>query len=179
MADGPTAEQKALMERDMEAAGIPAEEQVFEDYFGFDERHKVPLPDGKSWVQFEVMSEGRRKHYLNSTNRDVRINRSTGDAHMSMKPGDERHALLLETICDWNLRRGGEPVPFTKNNLQEFLDKANPRIIDKIEKEVRLKHPWLMADMEIEDIEKEIENLQEMLEVKKREQEGNASFATK
>lgn len=170
-----TAEQQALIEREMAADGVSTEETVFEDYFGFEESHKVFLPDGVSYVEFEVMSEGRRRHYLNNTNRDVRIDKRTQDAHMSMKPGDERHALLKETICGWNLRRGGKEVPFSKRALDEFLENANPRVVDRIEKEVRKAHPWLMADMTVEDIEREISNLEEMLEIKKREEAGNGS----
>lgn len=174
-----TAEQQALMEREMERDGIRTQEQVFEDYFGFDEKHRVFLPDEVSWIEFKVMSEGERRHYLNSTNRDVRIAKGSGDAHMSMKPGDERHALLVETIKDWNLHRNGNPVPFNRNNLNEFLEKANPRIVDRIEKEVRKRHPWLMAEMTVEDIDREIENLQEMREIVIKEEEGNVSSASK
>ena len=177
--NGPTPEQQAAMQRDMEAAGVATEEHVFDDYFGFEESHKVYLPDGVSYVEFEVMSEGRRRHYLNQTNRDVRIDKRTQDAHMSMKPGDERHALLMETISDWNLHRGGKPVPFSKNNLEQFLEKANPRIIDRIEKEVRKAHPWLMAEMTVEDIDREIANLEEMREIVLKEEKGNDSSASR
>jgi hypothetical protein len=153
-----------------------ASEAVQEDYFGFEIVHTVPLPDGKSWVQHKEFTEGQRRKYLNEVNRDVVIQRGTGDARMRMAPGDERYSLLSTAIIGWNLIRGGQPVPFTDRNLKEFLEKANPRIIDLIEKEVRKVNPWLMQEMTSEDIRKEIANLEEMLEAKEKEEAKDTSF---
>lgn len=170
-----TAEQKQAMQAKMEADGVQVEESIQFDYFGFEERHRVMLPDGKSWVEFEVMNEGDRRKYLNQQNKGIRVNRVTNDAHIDTAPGDERHALLMNTLVDWNLVRDGKPVAFSRANLEQFLDKANPRVVDLIEKEVRLKHPWLMQDMSVEDIDREIENLQELRKIAVEREEGNAS----
>lgn len=170
-----TEEQKAAMQAKMESEGVSIEEDVQFDYFGFEERHRVMLPDGVSWVEFEVMNEGDRRKYLNQQNKGIRVNRVTNDAHIDTAPGDERHALLKNTLVDWNLRRDGKPVAFSNANLEQFLEKANPRIVDIIEKEVRLKHPWLMQDMTVEDIDREIENLKEMREIAVEREAGNDS----
>jgi hypothetical protein len=143
-----------------------------DDYFGFAETHRVQLPDGKSYIEHATLNEGARRKYLNATNRDVRIERGKGDAHINMAPGDERRSLLETAITGWNLVRDGKPVPFDKGNLQKFLDTANPKIIDIIEKDVRLKNPWLLNEMTVEDIDREIEALQEMRATVERESEG-------
>ena len=171
----------ASAEAAMAANGVPTHESLADDYFGFDETHVVTLPDGVSWVQHRVLSEGKRRKYLNGMNRDVVIQRATGDARMTMAPGDERLSLLKSAICGWNLQQRNprtqqmEPVPFTEHNLQKFLDVAPPRIIDLIDKEVRKANAWLIEDMSVEDIEKEIATLQELLETKQNEAAKNAS----
>lgn len=158
----------------------PAEtEQVQVDYFGLQEVHRVPLPDGKSWVEHTTFTEGMRRKYLNSMNRDIVVQRNTGDAKMSMKPGDERFSLLMEAITGWNLIKDGKPLPFSKDSngstLAQFLAAAPPKIIDVIEKDVRMKNAWLLEDMSIEDMEKERDTLDELIAKKREEQAGNAS----
>lgn len=161
------------IESNLAAAGQPTTEEVYEDYFGFDETHRATLPDGKSYVEFKVMTEGDRKQYLNAQNKKVTIRKGTGDAEMELAPGNDKYNLLKLTIVNWNLRRGGQTVPFNKKELDEFLNGANPRIIDIIHREVTLKHPWLLDEMTVEDIDKEIESLQKMREVVERNDSGN------
>lgn len=155
---------------------VPEEpvQSVQADYFGFSEVHRVLLPDGVSFVEHQELNEGARRKYLNKTNRDVRLNRASGDATISMAPGDERRALLEAALTGWNLVRDGKPIPFTTQALGQFLETANPRVVDLIEKDIRLKNPWLLAEMTVEDIDKEITALQEMRETKIKEEEGKA-----
>lgn len=161
------------IESEMKSQGVPTEEAVYDDYFGFGETHRVNLPDGSSWVEFKVMNEGERRQYLNKQNRSIRIKKASGDAEMEMAPGDERYHLLKTVLVNWNLRRNGNPVPFNSQTVDEFLKAANPRVVDNIEKAVRKAHPWLMAELSLEDIDQEIKNLQELREVVEREQSGN------
>jgi hypothetical protein len=177
MADVMTDDQIAATEANMTAAGIPLTESVVVDYFGFEETHVVYLPDGKQFIEHKVLNEGQKRKYQNSVNRDVVIQRATGDAKMRMAPGDERHALLKVAICGWNVYRNGTPLPFTSRNLDDFLDLAPPKVIDVIEKEVRKANPWLMAEMTVEDIDKEIDSLKEMREKKLEEEAGKDSSA--
>ncbi len=167
-------ERAAAMEANMEASGIATYEQVAADYFGFEETDRVFLPDHVSYVEHKVLNEGQRRKYLNAVNRDVRIQKATGDALMRMSPGDERMQLLKTAIVGWNLKRGGQDVPFNDRNLTEFLEKANPRIMDLIEKEIRKANPWLLAELSIEDIDREIQGLTELRERKVEEEEGKA-----
>lgn len=169
-------------ERTMQAmreAGVSTEEHVQVDYFGFDEVHRVMLPDGKSWIEHKTLNEGARRKYMNRVNREVRLQKS-GDAYMKMATGDERHVLLEEAIVGWNLVRAdknGEPKPlqFTQANRNAFLEAAPPAIIDLIEKDIRDKNPWLVGDVTIEDIDEQIAELQELREKKVAEAEGKES----
>jgi hypothetical protein len=86
-----------------------------------------------------------------------------------------RTELLRNTICGWNLMRGGQPLPFNQQNLNEFLMLANPSIINMIEKDVRLANPWLLAEMTIEDIDKEIADLQDLRAKKVEEEAGKGT----
>lgn len=171
----------ANAEAHMDALGLPTEEHVYDDYFGFEEELRVPLPDGKQYILHTVLSEGKKKQYQNSTNRDVTIKKATGDAQMRMAQGDERHNLLKAAITGWHIVRRDKntkawiEVPFTPRNLSDFLEKASPTIISLIEKEIRKANPWLMADLTLEDIDKEIAELQELREKKVQEEAGKAT----
>ena len=68
-----------------------------------------------------------------------------------------------------------EPVPFKDGPLSDFLEKANPIVIDVIDKAVRKQNSWLMADVTLEDLEKQREELDEQIEKKRREEEGKES----
>jgi hypothetical protein len=162
----------AAAESSMRAAGVPTHEPVQVDYFGFDETHTVTLPDGVSYVEHRALNEGQRRKYLNGMNRDVVIQRATGDARMSMKPGDERYSLLKTALTGWNLKQNGNALPFNERNLEMFLTSAPPRVIDIIDKEIRKVNAWLLEDMTLEDLKKERENLDELIAAKEAEEAG-------
>lgn len=159
--------------------GLPTSEPVPEDYFGFEEIHRVMLPDGISWVEHKTLNEGQRRKFLNATNRGVRIKKGSGDAEMNFAPGTEKAALLNTAIVNWQMYRKGATVSFTPREKDNFLEQAPPRIIDIIHKDIVKKNSWLMTEMSIEDIDKEIESLQELRQVKVDEEEGkDVSSAT-
>jgi len=166
-------------EDNMRALDLPTHEKVQEDYFAFDETHIVKLPDGISFIEHKTLTEGQRRQYLNSINRDVVIRKATGDASLKMAPGDERWALLKVAITGWNLQKGGKPLPFSKgspgSNLEQFLEAAPPKIVDLIDKEVRKVNAWLIEDMSVEDIDKEIQTLTELRQAKLDAEAGNSS----
>lgn len=165
----------AAMEANMKADGVATETNTPADYFGTSETFFVYLPDGISFVEHKLLNEGERRKYLNAINRDVTVKRGTGDATIRTAPGDERHALLEVAIVGWNLRKNGDPVSFSPHSLRNFLENASPRIIDIIEKEIRKANPWLLAEMSVEDIDKEIAALEEMRAVKVKEDAGKAN----
>lgn len=165
----------------MQEAGVATEIGVYDDYFGFSTSRNVVLPDGKSFVTIKQLNEGDRKVYLNAVNKDITIQRSTGDAKMKVASGDDRHALLKAAIIGWNLHRRNErtgdlePVPFRDNEVTKFLNAANPKVIDLIEKEIRKDNDWIVGEVTVEDIDKQIEELQELRTKKVAESEGKGS----
>lgn len=165
----------AAIEDEMRAQGVATEQQVPVDYFDFEEINRFMLPDGVQWIEYRTLNEGQRRQYLNKTNRELKVQRATGDAVMKMAPGDERKALLESAIVNWNLYRGGQPVAFNKVILGQWLDSGPPKIFDLVEKEIRKANSWLQSDMSIEDIDREIASLQEMRETKIKEEEGKDS----
>lgn len=159
-------------------------EPQFTDYFGFKATEKFYLPDGKTYIEFDVMNEGAKARFQKLTSRDLRVQRTTGDALLKMDPGAERHALISESVTGWNLMRRApkgearwEHAPFDKSNLNRFLDSADPRIIEDLEKEIRKANPWLMDEMSVEDIDKEISNLQELREKAVEREAGKSASA--
>jgi hypothetical protein len=169
----------AGIEANMRAEGVSLVAQVQEDYFGFDVHHRVTFPDGITYVEHREFNEGQRKQYLNQANRDVRLQKVTGDAIIKTKPGDERAALIEIAVIGWNLIRGGKPVHFTPSNLHSWLEVANPKVVDLIHKDIYAHNPWLLAELSLEDIDKQIEELQEMRAVKVAEEEGKASSSNR
>lgn len=145
------------------------------DYFAFDESFTCYLPDGKSWIAHKALNEGQRRAYLKQASREVRF-RKGGEASTTLDAGEERRALLTAAITGWNLVRGGSPVVFNPANLNRFLEAANPKVLDIIEKDVRLHNPWLLQEMTVEDIDREIEALQEMRAAKVAEDEKEGRF---
>lgn len=157
----------------MRAAGQPDSTPVQADYFAFDKTEKVMLPDGVSWVEVKVLNEGARRKYLNEVNKEVRLQRATGDAVMRLASGDERKSILEESIVGWNLIRNGAPVPCDKGNLQQFLTKADPSVIDVIYERVRKLNPWLTQDITVEEIDRQIAELESLRAEKLKQEEGN------
>lgn len=164
-----------MIEQNMRADGESTHVQVQQDYFGFSATHRVLFPDGITYVEHAEMTEGARRKFLNASNRGMTIRKATGDADIKVRPGDDRHDLLLAAITGWNLIKDNQPYGFTTQHLEAFLLVADPRLVDDIEKDIRKSNPWLLANMTPDDIRKEIANLEEMLEVAVRNEEGKAS----
>lgn len=156
-----------------------ADTPVQQDYFGFQATEKYYFPDGLTWVEFSIMNEGDRLKFQRKTGRDITLDRRSGDAKMKMDPGTERHELIKTCLVNWNLSRNGQPQPFGEAALRDFLTLANPKVIDEIEKAIRKANPWLLGELSVEDIDKEIADLQEMREVAVERERGESSSGSK
>lgn len=150
---------------------VPPTEGQQVDYFGVDVEEKVFLPDKVSYVIVQELNEGERRKYLNKTNKDIRLERQTGDAHLRMATGDERFYLLQSAIVGWNLvsfnKKTNEmqALPFNRQNLDRFLEETRPKVLDKVEEKVREMNPWLLpAEITVETIDEQINDLKAMRE---------------
>ena len=97
----------------------PDLEPIYVDYFGFDETHTFTFPDKVSQIYFKAMNEGDRARFQRETNRDVQLERNTGNARIKTDQAGERKALIMASCTGWNLRKRNpqngqlEPVPFS------------------------------------------------------------------
>ena len=161
---------------EMALPGAPVETQTPQvDYFGFSNTTRFTLPDGVSWFEIKSMNEGEKARFQQKTQKDLVLERQSGNARMKLDQASERHELIRTCVVDWNLSRNGVPVPFNGTHLNDFLKLADPTIVEKLEVAVRKANPWLLAEMSVEDIDREIENLQEMRKVAEEREAGNAS----
>ena len=158
------------------AAQAPVD-NVQVEYYGVDEHYDVYFPDGATYVTCKTMTEADRQRYQAKVNRDVKIERQTGNMQMKLAQGEDRMALLQAAIVGWNLIRNGQSVPFTKGSsgaeLEKWIAQAPPSVIDMIERQIRRRESWLTGEATLEDIDKQIADLEEMREEKLKESAGN------
>lgn len=151
----------------------------YEDYFGFDERDRWYFPDGKQWIEFKKLTEGERAKFLKATRSDVHLNQKSGEARIPFDQSRDRKELLLHSITNWHMvrvtRENGrvtnvQEIPFPMGQaartpggaLAQWIDSANPAILGQLEKAIRMANPWLLNEMSVEQIDKEIADLTEL-----------------
>lgn len=148
----------------------PAVVEMYDDYFGWGDDKEFVLPDGRQKIYFKVMNEGERRKFQQLTNRDIRFNQATRDAHLKADAAGERWALIESSVTGWTLKRhaarGWEDVPFSSGRqgttLSQWLEKANPKIVDDLEFAIRMANPWMQNEMSLEEIDKEMERLTDL-----------------
>jgi hypothetical protein len=156
----------------------------YENYYSFDEVEKWTFPDGRQWIEFKKLTEGDRAKYLKATRSDVHLNQKSGEARIPFDQSADRKELLLHSICNWHMVMftNGQPqlIPFNPGktpggSLAQWIDRANPAVLAQLEKAIRKANPWLLNEMSVEQIDKEIADLQELRAVaeKREAEEGN------
>lgn len=167
-----------MTETAFETPGLPAyEPPAQQNYWGFYATERFVFPDGVTFIEFKIMNEGDKVKFQKNTSRDLVLNRA-GDARMKMDNSTERWELIKACATDWNLIKSkDEPLPFSPRVLEQWLQVADPKLVADIEAAIRKANPWLVGELKVEDIDKEIENLQELRkEALEREQgEGSSS----
>lgn len=156
----------------------------FADYFGYDETEKFTLPDGKQWIGFRRLTEGDRAKFERSTQRDVKFNRKTDDAAIRLDSATDRHELIKISVTDWYMVRrnradtGWEVQAFSKaghneargpGSFEQWLNLANPKIVNDLYLAIRKANPFLAEDLTLEMIDEELDRLKEMREEKVKE----------
>lgn len=166
-----------------EAAAVPFDEdhaaKPQHDYFAFGSTERVILPDGVSYVEFDVMNEGAKSRFQKDVQRDLIIERGSGNARTKVDPSVERHALLMASIKGWNLKRGNRPIHFEPRALRDFLEMADPKVIEVIELAIRKANPWLNSELSVKDIDEQIDQLKELREEAVKREAGEASSSSK
>jgi hypothetical protein len=148
------------------------------DYFGFERTEKFVLPDGISYIEIKAMNEGAKARYQRDTTRPIVIEKG-GNASTRIDPAATRHALIEHSVVGWNLTRGGKPFGFSPRFLRDFLETADPKIVEDLELAIRKLNPWLNDDLTVEEIDKEIDRLKELREAARERELGEGSSAAK
>lgn len=165
----------------MQGEELPASQQ--QDYFGFQLTKKHYLPDGVSFIEIKAMNEGEKAEYQKKTQRDMVLEKGSGNARFKINPADERHALIETCVVGWNLTRGGLPIPFDNKGrsgpFRDFLTLADPRIIEDLELAIRKLNPWLLADLTVEEIDKQMDELKELREAAVEREAGEGSSSSR
>jgi hypothetical protein len=147
------------------------EETYYEDYFGFEANHEFVLPDGRQKIFFKAMNEGAKTKYQQKINRDIHLNRASQDVRVKTDPAGERHELIMASVTGWSLMRRDKqgqwvPAEFSNNSpgstLAQWLDKADPVLVEKLETAIRKANPWMIDDMTIEQVDEEIGRLTDL-----------------
>jgi hypothetical protein len=141
------------------------------DYFGFSGNERWYFPDGKQWLEFRRMNEGERAKFQRMTRPDVTINQKSGDAKVPFDAAKERWELITTSVTDWHVvgkQKNGAMglVPFSKGSpnaaLNQWLVVADPVVVTELERAIRKANPWMTSEMSVDQIDKEIANLEEM-----------------
>ena len=118
-----------------------------QDYFNYNERFELLLPDGESKIIHKKLNEGDRRRFEDETNREISIDQDTRKASVQIRAGTSRHLILEMAIVDWSLMRNRDDadreVQFSSTNLEEFLKNADPSVIDLIYQDIEDKNPWI------------------------------------
>lgn len=157
------------------------EEPAEPNFFGGNLRtEKWYLPGSKvQYLEFTIMNEGQRKRFQRKTSRDIKVSRTDRTAAIGTDIAGDREALLLEVTVGWSLIDPGtnQVAPFNGQgkpggSFAQWMNHADPRLIDKYELAVRDANPWMQDDMDSESIQEEIDRLEKLRdEAIRREQE--------
>jgi len=148
----------------------------YQDFFSpFLSYEKYILPDGIQTVTFKIMSEGDRMKYQGKTNKPININRRDDSASIKPDLANDRLVLIELSVTDWTLMRKSSdnewiPVVFSSANLHNWILTTDPKIVSGLERAIQKANPWMQAEMSVEDIKKEIADLEEMLSIKEKEE---------
>lgn len=166
--------------------------EYYEDYWGVQETFRHILKDGKQFFEIVPMDEGAKTRFQKLTNKGIRMNQKTNDATIDIDPSDERHTLIIESVIGWHIMQRDPkdgsftelPCPSSERDRKRvlrdvILDKFNPKAIQDLEFFIRTKNPWMQADMALEDLLEQRDELDELIRVKREELAGEASSANK
>lgn len=173
--------------------GAPMAEEgtaQYTDYFGFSKTHRYMMPDGRQWIEFKTLAEGDLALHQQILNRDITVEKNTGNARIKINQVEERHALLQVAVVGWHMVRWNdrasrfEEVPFSKGSkgstLTQWIQAADPNIVADLDETIRKINPTLLAanNETLEAIDKQIADLEEQKQRIIERMQGNSSSAT-
>lgn len=174
----------------MAADGISPTQEIYIDVWGYHDIKRWYFPGQESvpeqnrlYLKVQRMTEGVRQKYQKATNAKVTILKQNSNAEMGVDPARDREQLILKSVTGWYMRRPGvgggfHEVEYTDRAFREWFDGANPAHIEDLERFIRDINPWMLDEVTLEAIDKEIDRLQEQREEVARRQEEKVTFPT-
>lgn len=170
------------LNRNMLAGGEKIEEVKIVNYFGTPETKRFFVDKTQTqYFEYAALTEGGKAKYERATNKDIRVQRTTGDAKLAVDPATERQTLVklstVNAVIYAPSKATGEmqPLSFNPKSPTEFWDKVfeafPPKIIQDFYKAIREENPWMKADEDLEALEIEHKNLGERIEKLREEKE--------
>lgn len=150
-----------------------------QDYWGFYQTERFVFPDGVTYLEIKAMNEGDKQKFQKTTQRDMVLEKGSGNARFKIDAGIERRELLRASVTDWNFIRGEQAIPFSERIFLQWLDVADPTLVEKIEVFIRKLNPWMLADLSVEEIDRQIEELNELRAVAEERERGEESSSSK
>lgn len=180
-----TTEATALAEQNAQARehGEPVATRKRKNNWRFDaapERFDVDKEFGE-YIEYRPMDGGMKAEFERRTAQDMWV--QTGgrqNMRMSLDNARNREALLEISISGWYLEKPSnqnpdiwESVAFTKSNLRQWLNHADPTLLTELESEIRKANPWMLNEQSLEDLESARDELEEQIKAK-RDLEGES-----
>lgn len=140
----------------------------FVDYFNPNGVEYTLELEGDQKLFFKKMNENARA-WFQDQNSEVEYNRKTQNIKMKAGIGSRRINAIKKSLTNWRLKTKGndgsvQDVPYSKENVNRFLESLQPEIADRIFDKVKEYNPWLdTEDADREDLEKQKEELEERI----------------
>lgn len=155
------------------------------NFWGTSESKNIYLAgDSEQFFVVKKMNEGDKTKFQKLTNQDMVVDRNN-EARVKVDPAAERHGLINSSVIDWHIYEfpldGSDPYlcQFSKQQLKLWLENADPKVVADLEHEIRLYNPWMLNEMPIEELDREIDRLEDMKKRKIEQEAGEASSTNK
>lgn len=173
---------------------VTTDEASYEDYWGVQETFVFELPDGKQFFEIKPMDEGAKTRFQKLTNKGIRMNQRSQEAHLDIDPSDERHTLIQESLVNWRImQRSADgtwselPCPeneslrkrVIRENFAGEHARFNPKIVQELEFFIRTKNPWMQAEMDLEELYKQRDEIDLLIKQRREAEAGEGSSTSK
>lgn len=172
----------------------PATQPVaFQNYWGVKNVQRWYMPDGQQWVEFKTQNEGDKVLYQQRTNRDISFDK-VGNTKMGIDPATDRRTLIEMSVVNWYMvlpkredmsdeelsdPNNWERADYSPQLLREWLRRGDPKVIQDLEVEIRKANLWMQSEMTVEEIDKEIVNLNELRKQAEEREAAKPASGTK
>lgn len=174
----------------MKEDGVAPKQEIYIDVWGYHDTKNWYFPGQDSipeanrmYLVVQKMTEGLRQKYQKATNAKVTILRENSNAEMGVDPARDRRELIMKSVTNWHVLREGpgnqwHPVGYSTRAFEEWFDGADPAHVEDLEKFIRDINPWMLDEVTVEAIDKEIERLKTQREEVERRQAEKNSFSS-